>query len=60
MTERVILILSNVSASLIETVLQARIDTIDDTECNNVEISVRLAIERARLSTAVGQLKAPT
>jgi len=59
MASRVFLILGETTAAVLHEVLAARIDVIDDTECNNPEVRACMAFERERLATVVGQLKAP-
>jgi hypothetical protein len=60
MSDRVFLVLSDVTAAMLEAIVSSRIVTIDDTECGNKESAHSLAIERAHLASVERQLKAPT
>jgi hypothetical protein len=60
MSDRVFLVLSGASAEFLEQVVNSRIVTIEDTECNNPEVRQRLGLERAHLVNVVRMLKEPT
>jgi hypothetical protein len=58
MADRVFLILSAASASMIEEILRSRIVTLDENLSEHPDY-VPMQVERARLANAVGQLMAP-
>jgi len=56
---RVFLIMPSDTAAVVRSVIQARLDELNGTECNNPTVRAEMDAESAVLDTVAGQLDEP-